>query len=68
MRATGMDASPVQQGVRATGYVRAADGNGLLDAFVRATLRARIEDALAGRTYSGVIVARLIGDRRGRAA
>jgi len=65
----------LEQGVRATGYVRAGDGNRLLDAFVaspavgvervRATLRARILDALAGRTYAGVIVALVIGDQRG---
>jgi competence protein ComEC len=61
--------------VRATGYVRADDGNRLLDAFVtspgavvervRAALRARIQAALAGRPYAGVIVALVIGDQRG---
>ena len=65
----------LEQGVRATGYVRADDGNRLLDAFVaspgvlveraRAALRARIQNALAGRTYAGVIVALVIGDQRG---
>ncbi|KGF82068.1 competence protein ComEC [Massilia sp. JS1662] len=65
----------LEQGVRATGYVRADDGNRLLDAFVtspgavvkrvRAALRARIQTALAGRTYAGVIVALVIGDQRG---
>ncbi|MCS0632107.1 DNA internalization-related competence protein ComEC/Rec2 [Telluria mixta] len=65
----------LEQGVRATGYVRADDGNGQLDAFVaspgavvervRAALRARIQAALAGRTYAGVIVALVIGDQRG---
>ncbi|WP_440963200.1 DNA internalization-related competence protein ComEC/Rec2 [Massilia sp. GER05] len=65
----------LEQGVRATGYVRADDGNRLLDAFVagpgavvervRAALRARIQAALAGRTYAGVIVALVIGDQRG---
>jgi competence protein ComEC len=65
----------LEQGVRATGYVRADDGNRQLDAFVaspgvivervRATLRARIQTALAGRTYAGVIVALVIGDQRG---
>ena len=65
----------LEQGVRATGYVRAGDGNRLLDAFVpgpgvsvervRAALRARIQAALAGRTYAGVIVALVIGDQRG---
>jgi competence protein ComEC len=65
----------LEQGVRATGYVRADDGNRLLDAFVaspgvvvervRAALRARIQDALAGRAYAGVVVALVIGDQRG---
>jgi competence protein ComEC len=65
----------LEQGVRATGYVRADDDNQRLDAFVpspgviieraRAALRARIQNALAGRTYAGVIVALVIGDQRG---
>jgi competence protein ComEC len=65
----------LEQGLRATGYVRPDDGNRQLDAFVasfgvvvervRAALRARIQDALAGRTYAGVIVALVIGDQRG---
>jgi competence protein ComEC len=65
----------LEQGVRATGYVRAGDDNRQLDAFVaspgvivervRAALRARIQAALAGRTYAGVIVALVIGDQRG---
>jgi competence protein ComEC len=65
----------LEQGVRATGYVRAGDGERMLDAFVaspgvivervRAALRARIQDALAGRKYAGVIVALVIGDQRG---
>ena len=65
----------LEQGVRATGYVRADDGNRLLHAFVaapgavvervRAALRARIQAALAGRTYAGVVVALVIGDQRG---
>ncbi|MFL6632389.1 MAG: DNA internalization-related competence protein ComEC/Rec2 [Massilia sp.] len=65
----------LEQGVRATGYVRADDGNRRLEAFVaspgvvvervRAALRARIQDALAGRAYAGVIVALVIGDQRG---
>jgi competence protein ComEC len=65
----------LEQGVRATGYVRAGDGDRMLDAFVaspgvvvervRAALRARIQHALAGRTYAGVIVALVIGDQRG---
>jgi competence protein ComEC len=70
----------LEQGLRATGYVRAGPdgqdaGNGRLDAFVfslravvertRAFLRARILHALAGRTYAPVIVALVIGDQRG---
>jgi competence protein ComEC len=65
----------LEQGVRATGYVRAGDDNRLVDAFVpgpgvvvervRAVLRSRIQAALAGRTYAGVIVALVIGDQRG---
>jgi competence protein ComEC len=65
----------LEQGVRATGYVRAGDGERMLDAFVaspgivvervRAVLRTRIQRALAGRTYAGVIVALVIGDQRG---
>jgi competence protein ComEC len=65
----------LEQGVRATGYVRAGDGDGMLDPFVagpgvvvervRAALRGRIQQALAGRTYAGVIVALVIGDQRG---
>jgi competence protein ComEC len=62
----------LEQGVRATGYVR---GSVRLDAFVpgfgtlversRAALRERIMRALAGRPYAGVIVALVIGDQRG---
>jgi len=67
----------LQQGVRATGYVRpdthGAPPNARLDAFVftpgnaieraRAWLRGRIERALAGYPYAGVIVALVIGDQ-----
>jgi len=66
----------LEQGVRATGYVRSANAvNRRLDDFVpgigttversRAFLRARILHALAGREYAGVIVALVIGDQRG---
>jgi competence protein ComEC len=65
----------LEQGVRATGYVRADDGNARLDTFVpsfgalversRAVLRERILRALEGRQYAGVIVALVIGDQRG---
>jgi len=66
----------LEQGVRATGYVRGSGAsNRRLDAFVpgvnaliersRAFLRARILATLAGREYAGVIVALVIGDQRG---
>lgn len=65
----------LEQGVRATGYVRAAGSlNRCLDSFVpsagslvqrsRAVLRARILDALPGKPYAGVIVALVVGDQR----
>ncbi|MES2298532.1 MAG: DNA internalization-related competence protein ComEC/Rec2 [Pseudomonadota bacterium] len=65
----------LEQGLRATGYVRGAGlANRRIDAFVpsvgnlieswRATLRARIERALAGKPYAGVIVALVVGDQR----
>jgi competence protein ComEC len=66
----------LEQGVRATGYVRAAGGaNHRIDEFVlspsnmveraRAGLRERIERALPGKEYAGVVVALVIGDQRG---
>jgi len=65
----------LEQGVRATGYVRVDDANARLDAFVsgfgtvversRAVLRERIQAALTDRPYAGVIVALVIGDQRG---
>lgn len=66
----------LQQGVRATGYVRSGDAaaNRVLAEFVvsfasvvhsaRYALRERIEKALAGRAYAGVIVALVVGDQR----
>ena len=68
----------LEQGVRATGYVRPqprADApNVRLAAFVpsfghvveasRAALRARIARSLEGRQYAGVIVALVVGDQR----
>jgi competence protein ComEC len=65
----------LEQGVRATGYVRADHlGNRRLDGFVysarnvvercRSVLRERIVRALAGKQYAGVIVALVIGDQR----
>jgi competence protein ComEC len=65
----------LEQGVRATGYVRADRGNVRLDRFVvgagnlvehgRAVLRSRIQRALDGKPYAGVIVALVVGDQRG---
>ncbi|MYN30229.1 DNA internalization-related competence protein ComEC/Rec2 [Duganella levis] len=65
----------LEQGVRATGYVRVARDNQRLDSFVfsagnviehsRAVLRRRILDALPGKPYAGVIVALVVGDQRG---
>lgn len=65
----------LEQGVRATGYVRPdAGGNRRIDSFVwsvsnlvqhwRATLRQRIVAALPGKQYAGVIVALVVGDQR----
>jgi competence protein ComEC len=65
----------LEQGVRATGYVRVARDNRRLDDFVfsignavehsRAVLRQRILAALPGKPYAGVIVALVVGDQRG---
>jgi competence protein ComEC len=66
----------LEQGVRATGYVRPAGAaNRRLDSFVfsignvvehaREGLRERITRALADKEYAGVIVALVIGDQRG---
>jgi competence protein ComEC len=65
----------LEQGVRATGYVRINPANRRLDSFVisarnmiehsRAALRARILAALPDRPYAGVIVALVVGDQRG---
>jgi competence protein ComEC len=65
----------LEQGLRATGYVRAGPAqNRRLEDFVfsagnlvehcRAVLRARILHSLAGQQYAGVIVALVIGDQR----
>ena len=65
----------LEQGVRATGYVRPAGvANRRLDPFVvsasnlversRATLRERILRALPDKKYAGVIVALVVGDQR----
>ncbi|NRR31173.1 DNA internalization-related competence protein ComEC/Rec2 [Oxalobacteraceae bacterium] len=65
----------LEQGVRATGYVRQASDNRRLDHFVfsfgnvveraRALLRERILTALPEHEYAGVIVALVVGDQRG---
>ncbi|MQA41681.1 DNA internalization-related competence protein ComEC/Rec2 [Rugamonas aquatica] len=65
----------LEQGLRATGYVRPAPHNRRLDSFVfsagnviehtRALLRARILAALPDKPYAGVIVALVVGDQRG---
>ncbi|MGH8853097.1 MAG: DNA internalization-related competence protein ComEC/Rec2 [Telluria sp.] len=66
----------LEQGVRATGYVRPAGARNVrLDAFVsrfrhvversRAALRRHILRQLEGERYAGVIVALVIGDQRG---
>ncbi|WP_151637230.1 DNA internalization-related competence protein ComEC/Rec2 [Noviherbaspirillum aerium] len=68
----------LEQGIRATGYVRADAKSSLknqrLDGFVpgvgnaiercRGWLRSRIETALVGKEYAGVVVALVIGDQR----
>jgi competence protein ComEC len=65
----------LEQGVRATGYVRPAGSNERLNAFVpgprnvierlRHGLREKIERALEDRAYAPVIVALVVGDQRG---
>lgn len=65
----------LEQGIRATGYVRAGSKNKRLDGFVpgagnvveraRAFLRDRILQALPDKQYANVIVALVIGDQRG---
>ena len=64
----------MEQGVRATGYIRAEGDNRRLDSFVltphnliersRAQLRDRIQRILGDRPYAGVIIALVIGDQR----
>ncbi|MDB5934812.1 MAG: internalization-related competence protein ComEC/Rec2 [Massilia sp.] len=64
----------LEQGVRATGYVRLDAGNQRLASFVfsignlvelcRARLRDRILRALPDKQYAGVIVALVVGDQR----
>ena len=64
----------LENGLRATGYVRDSESNRRLDAFAgrpddyvaraRESIRARILAALEGRPYAGVIAALAIGDER----
>src|SRR5262249_25611504 len=65
----------LENGLRATGYVRDDQSNRRLDAFagrpedyvsrVRESIRTRILAVLTGRPYAGVIEALAIGDERG---
>ncbi|MGO4377770.1 DNA internalization-related competence protein ComEC/Rec2 [Pseudoduganella sp. RAF19] len=65
----------LEQGIRATGYVRAEGPNERLSGFefslhnaverTRAALRSKIMRTLEGKPYAGVIVALAIGDQRG---
>lgn len=65
----------LEQGLRATGYVRKPETARLRDAFVpcgsclvaalRDVLRSRIEHALAGQRYGAVMVALVVGDQHG---
>jgi competence protein ComEC len=64
----------LENGLRATGYVRSGDGNARIDAFAgrpsdwveraRERVRGRILAALPDAPYAGVIVALTIGDQR----
>lgn len=63
-----------ERGIRATGYVRAADGNRRLEAFVprpglaverlREMIRERFLHSLPEHDYAGVLVALVVGDQR----
>ena len=69
-----LEAWMLENGLRATGYVRKDDGNRRLAAFsgrfidrvdaLRERIRERILRALEGRPYAGVIVALTVGDQR----
>ena len=64
----------LEQNLRATGYIRTGEANVRVDGFAgrprdhvqraRAAVRARIEAALDGAPYAGVIVALAIGEQR----
>ena len=68
------EAALLERGIRATGYVRAGDGNVRLDEFVwragyaverlRERIRARFERVLGDAPYAGVLVALAVGDQR----
>ena len=69
-----LEAWLLENGLRATGYVRASEHNARLDAFAgrasdyiqraRERIRARIVDALPEARHAGVIVALTIGEQR----
>ena len=64
----------LENGMRATGYVRPVGNHERLDAFVatprtvvarlRENLRARLRDGIATRAYPGIALALTVGDRR----
>ena len=64
----------LEQGIRATGYVRPADDNARLEAFVpgvtntvlrlREGVRERFRQALPDAPYAGVLIALAVGDQR----
>ncbi|MDD5247744.1 MAG: DNA internalization-related competence protein ComEC/Rec2 [Rhodocyclaceae bacterium] len=68
------EAALLERGIRATGYVRAGDGNARLDEFVwraglaverlRERIRARFERVLGDAPYAGVLIALAVGDQR----
>jgi len=70
-----LEAWLLEQGLRATGYVRLDEGNRRVDAFAgrpidrvhraREAIRARVHAALPGAAYAGVLVALAIGDQSG---
>jgi competence protein ComEC len=67
------EARALERGIRATGYVRRADGNRLLDAAaggvdyrlqrLRQDIRERFQAALGGQPHAGVLVALAVGDQ-----
>lgn len=69
-----LEAWMLENGLRATGYIRKDDANRRIDAFsgrpidavdaLRERIRARMRAALGDRPYAGVLVALTIGDQR----